>query len=624
MERRLSAILAVDVVGYSRLMEKDEAGTFERLREHRKDLFEPEIAAHHGRIFKLTGDGLLAEFGSVVDAVECAVLLQREMAERNNGLSDERRIDVRMGVHVGDVIIEGDDRHGDAVNIAARLQQLAEGGGICVSGAVADQVRHKVALQFEPRGEERLKNIAEPVRIYRVAVGNVPALRSALSRRLAMWGAVVGVLVVAAGVATALRILPIDGGAPSAPVTPESALGIPIILVLPFQNLTNDPAQDKLGLGIAEELRDLLWTYPEFQVVSGTTSVNSRGDLRDIARKHNAQFVIEGTVRRTGDKAVVIAQLIEGTSDMHLESYRMEEAFSDPVLLERAVAQRLFEHLGGIAGTVRQAYERIAFGKAEADLSEYDYYVRGHWQFNHWTKEDMAKARETFAAGLARYPDSVLLRIKTAFSYYQDVEWWWTDDPQGDIDRARQLVADSSTLLAGRRSTRFEDFYLHWVRTYAYQADAKYEQCVAEAKSAADFSPYDDYLLGSLVWRATDCGDPEKGIEWAQKAIRLNPQGPPWGAEQHVEALARAYLFAGRYEEAVATIAKMKEQPLRALAVSYLHLGKVAEAQSLMATWVKDNPGWTIKAEAPFRIKMVGPFEQRWFDDLRTLGMPEE
>src|SRR5262245_29960088 len=163
MERRLSAILAADVVGYSRLMERDEADTFERLRAHRKDLFEPEIAAHHGRIFKLNGDGLLAEFTSVVDAVECAVLLQREMAERNDGLSADRRIDVRMGLHVGDVIIEDEDRYGDAVNIAARLQEIADVGGVCVSKAVLGHVRQKVALRFEPRGEVRLKNIAEPV-----------------------------------------------------------------------------------------------------------------------------------------------------------------------------------------------------------------------------------------------------------------------------------------------------------------------------------------------------------------------------------------------------------------------------------------------------------------------------
>jgi class 3 adenylate cyclase len=158
MERRLAAILAADVVGYSRLMEVDEAATFERLRTHRKELFEPGIQRHHGRIFKLMGDGLLAEFGSVVDAVECAVTLQRGMTERNGHVADSERIDVRIGVHVGDVIVEDDDRHGDAVNIAARLQQLAEPGGICVSEAVVNHVRHKVALRFEPRGEERLKN----------------------------------------------------------------------------------------------------------------------------------------------------------------------------------------------------------------------------------------------------------------------------------------------------------------------------------------------------------------------------------------------------------------------------------------------------------------------------------
>ena len=624
MERRLSAILAVDVVGYSRLMERDEADTFERLRTHRKDLFEPEIAAHHGRIFKLTGDGLLAEFGSVVDAVECAVTLQRGMAERNAGLADSRRIDVRMGINLGDVIVEDEDRHGEGVVIAARLQQLAEPGGIYVSGTVADHVKNKLALRFETRGQERLKNIAEPVRIYRIAVGKVPAQRMPVSRRLAVWGSAAGVLVVAAGVAAALRLLPVADDAPSAPVTPEAALGIPIILVLPFQNLTNDPAQDKLGLGIAEELRDLLWTYPEFQVVSGTTSVNSQGDLRDIARKHNAQFVIEGTVRRTGDKAVVIAQLIDGTSDMHLESYRMEEAFSDPVLLERAVAQRLFEHLGGITGTVRQAYERIAFGKAEADLSEYDYYVRGHWEFNHWTKEGLAKAREIFAAGLARYPDSVMLRMKTAFSYYQDVSYGWTEDPLGDLGRAQQLVAESAKLLVGRRSTRFEDFYLHWVRTYSYQIDGKYEQCVAEANAAADFSPYDDYLLGALAWRTADCGDPDQAAEWAQKAIRLNPVGPPWGAEAHVDALAWALYYAGRYQEAAATMGRMKEPSPLLLAATDLHLGNVAEARSRMAAWVKDNPGWTLKGEADYPIKPVDRFRQRWLDDMRAVGMPEE
>src|SRR5262249_49367887 len=170
MERRLAAILAIDVVGYSRLMEQHETATFERLRAHRRELFEPEIEKHHGRIFKLIGDGLLAELASIVDAVECAAMLQRGMAERNDDIAESERIVVRMGVHVGDVIVEGDDRHGDAVNVAARLQQLAEAGGICISGTAVDQVRHKVALRVELRGEERLKKIGDPVIVHRVFV----------------------------------------------------------------------------------------------------------------------------------------------------------------------------------------------------------------------------------------------------------------------------------------------------------------------------------------------------------------------------------------------------------------------------------------------------------------------
>src|SRR5262245_21792192 len=183
MERRLAAILVADVVGYSRLMGRDEAGTFERLRAYRIELFEPEIAKHHGRIFKLTGDGLLAEFASVVDAVECAVVLQRGMAERNSGLVQDRRIDLRIGINLGDVIVEGDDRHGDGVNIAARLQQLAEPGGIAVSGTVADDVKHKLALHFESLGAQRVKNISEPLRVYRLAPSRT-AKRPPIATRL--------------------------------------------------------------------------------------------------------------------------------------------------------------------------------------------------------------------------------------------------------------------------------------------------------------------------------------------------------------------------------------------------------------------------------------------------------
>jgi len=228
MERKLAAILAADVVGYSRLMAQNEADTFDRLRAHRRDLFEPEIAKHHGRIFKLMGDGLLAEFGSVVDAVECAAALQRELAKRNEGLGTDRRIDVRLGVHVGDVIVEGEDRHGDAVNVAARLEQLAEPGGICVSQTVLDQVKQKVALGFELRGNEHLKNIAEPVRVYRVRLD-----RGGEAQRPAL-------------------------------ALPDK----PSIAVLPFQNMSGDPEQEYFADGVVEEIITALSRFRHLFVIA--------------------------------------------------------------------------------------------------------------------------------------------------------------------------------------------------------------------------------------------------------------------------------------------------------------------------------------------------------------------
>src|SRR5262245_20666561 len=230
-------MLAADVVGYSRLMGTNEADTFDRLRTHRKELFEPEISNHNGRIFKLMGDGLLAEFGSVVDAVECAAVLQREMAKCNEGLSTDRRIDIRIGVHVGDVIVEGEDRHGDAVNVAARLQQLAEPGAVCVSQQVVDHAKQKVAVGFELRGEERLKNIVEPVRVFRLRPDGVgEAQKPALA-------------------------LP----------------GKPSIAVLPFQNMSGDPEQEYFADGVVEEIITALSRFRHLFVIARNSSFTYKG-----------------------------------------------------------------------------------------------------------------------------------------------------------------------------------------------------------------------------------------------------------------------------------------------------------------------------------------------------------
>jgi class 3 adenylate cyclase/TolB-like protein len=619
--------MAADVVGYSRLVEVDEAAVFERLRTHRKELFEPEIEKHHGRIFKLMGDGLLAEFASVVDAVECAVALQRGMAERNGGLADGQRIDVRMGINLGDVIVESDDRHGEGVVIAARLQQLAEPGGIAVSRMVAENVKHKLALRFEPMGEHQVKNIAEPISVYRVAVN--ASIAGAVEpkgprTKPGSWRA--------AGAAACVALAATVGWYGYEKLRPErsvvavsadSAIGIPIIVVLPFQNLTGDPTQDKLGAGISEDLRDLLWNFPEFQVVSGTSSVGQTSDpsdIRDVARRFGAQFVIEGTVRRTGDKTVITAQLIDGTTDTHLWSTRFEEASSDPVALEKAAAQTLSNSLGGMTGTMREAYERLAWSKPQADLTEYDYYVRGHTHHMRFTEEEMPLAREIYVAGLKRFPDSPLLRIKIALTHLTDMYNVPRQEVAGYVAEIRRLVAESARFFEASRRSRFEEYYFHWVSTFADQAAGDFTRCIADAKATVKLTPYDAWVRGTLIIPMAECGDPEEAIAWAKESISRQPEGPSFWPESYVDGLAWASYLAGHYNDCVRVIQSMKDGPAGALAACYVRLGQPQQARDTLAALLKEHPDWV--ASDAIRMPIADDLRQRWFDDIRAAGGP--
>jgi adenylate cyclase len=290
MERRLAAILAADVVGYSRLMEQDEAGAFERLRQRRTDIVGPAIARHRGRIFKLMGDGLLAEFASAVDAVECAATIQQAMAVANHDAPESGRFELRIGAHVGDVIVEGEDRHGEAVNIAARLQQLAEPGGICVSLRVMDMARQKVAFGFEFRGEERLKNIAEPVAVYAVRLG--------------------------------------AGSSRPAPPLPDK----PSIAVLPFQNLSTDPEQDYFAEGVVEEITMALSRMRWLFVIARNSSFTYKGravDVKQVGRELGVRYLLEGSVRKAGNKVRIAGQLIEAATGAHLWADRFDGTIED-------------------------------------------------------------------------------------------------------------------------------------------------------------------------------------------------------------------------------------------------------------------------------------------------------
>ena len=317
MDRKLAAILAADVVGYSALMDADEAGTHERLKAGRKDLFEPEIARHHGRIFKVMGDGMLAEFGSVVDAVECAVALQRGLAERNTALPPNQHIQVRIGINLGEVIVEGEDRYGEGVNVATRIEQLADPGGICVSGNVAHEVEKRLAFNFESMGEQKVKNIAKPIPVFRIMLDGAPphAQTESAARDLGLGCRRGG------DPPRRHRRLVRMARAPQANATQSPGIADPVpihqrasLVVLPFDNLSNDAEQGFLADGITEDLTTALARVPGLLVMSRNAAFAYKGKTikpSEIAKDLNVRYILEGSIRRVGEDMRINAQLIE-------------------------------------------------------------------------------------------------------------------------------------------------------------------------------------------------------------------------------------------------------------------------------------------------------------------------
>jgi TolB-like protein len=352
--RRLAAILAADVAGYSRLMGADEEGTLERLKALRRELLDPTIAEHHGRIVKTTGDGVLVEFASVVDAVRCAVAVQQAMPERNTGVAADNRIELRIGINLGDVIVEGDDLYGDGVNIAARIEALADAGGVFVSNTVHDHVRDRLPFVFEDLGDQQVKNIARPVRVYRV------------------------------------RDAPAAAKTPSAPVLPLPDK--PSIAVLPFANMSGDPEQEYFADGMVEEIITALSRIRWLFVIARNSSFTYKGqavDVKQVGRELGVRYVLEGSVRKAGNRVRITAQLIDATNGAHLWADRFDGSLEDVFDLQDKVASSV---AGVIEPTLQAAEMRRSAARPTTDLSAYDLYLRALAAFYQLTREGTFEA----------------------------------------------------------------------------------------------------------------------------------------------------------------------------------------------------------------------------------------
>jgi adenylate cyclase len=339
--RRLAAILAADVAGYSRLMGADEEGTLERLKALRRELVDPKIAEHHGRIVKTTGDGMLVEFASVVDAVRCSVAVQQAMPERNTGAAADSRIELRIGINLGDVIVEGDDLYGDGVNIAARIEALADPGGVFVSNTVHDQVRDRLPFLFEDLGEQQVKNIARPVRVYRVRDLGAAAKS--------------------------------PSGQPALPLPDK-----PSIAVLPFANMSGDPEQEYFVDGMVEEIITALSRIRWLFVIARNSSFTYRGhavDVKQVGRELGVRYVLEGSVRKAGGRVRITGQLIDAVTGAHLWADRFDGSLEDVFELQDKVASSV---AGVIEPTLQAAETARSAGRPTADLTAYDLYLRAY------------------------------------------------------------------------------------------------------------------------------------------------------------------------------------------------------------------------------------------------------
>src|ERR1700733_2454134 len=623
MERKLAAILAADVVGYSRLMEQDEAKTFERLKDHRIELVGPEISAHHGCVFKLMGDGLLAEFGSVVDAVECAVDIQRGMAERNAGELEDRRIDIRIGINLGEVIVEGADRHGEGVNIAARLQQLADRGGICVSGKVAKEVEKKLAFGFEPMGDQKVKNISEPISVYRVKVDGraLPARRKNLKSAMPAWAMPVfaAIVLVLGGTAIAWH------GVMRSPTLPPVATHVPSIAVLPFDDLSPDKTLGYLGDGMSEDIITMLSRFPDLSVIARNSSFTYKGqpvDIRQVGRDLNVDYALEGSVRKDADQIRVTAQLIDAATGQHVWAERYDKTGKDPLALQDEVTSKIVGAMMGEKGQVKQGQYREAWGKDAADLGEYDYYLRGHDIFmNANSKEDNDRAGRIWEEGLAKYPDSSLLKVKLGW-YHMKAGWrWWSDDVPAEFRRAGEL---SRAVLAANNLSPQVKRLAHWLFAQVLTTEGDFDRAATEADAAIALAPYDSSLFADLSTVLIACGKPDKALEGIDAATIRDPGS----ARDMNYNRGLALRILGNYEDSIAAFkqANYPDADTRIhLAIALVRLGRIDEARAEVRAYLgKNDPKFTGAAWRTAWFYSDPAIVGREVADLATAGLPEK
>lgn len=509
VQRRLAAILAADIAGYSRLMGSDEEGTLRQLKSHRRELVDPKIKEHRGRIVKTTGDGMLVEFASVVDAVRCSVEIQRAMTDRNGAVPMDRRIEFRIGINVGDIIIDSSDIYGDGVNVAARLEQLAEPGGICVSRVVRDQVRDKLSFNFTDMGEQNVKNIARPIKIHgiRIAEGDDIAFGR-------------------------------DSAGANVPRVEASR---PSIAVLPFVNMSGDPDQEYFADGISEDIITALSKLRWFFVVARNSSFVFRGksvDVRMAARELGVRYVLEGSVRKSGQRLRITTQLIDAATGNHIWADRYDGNLSDVFDLQDEITTKV---VAVIEPKMLEAEGLRLQARLPANFGAWDLVVSANFRFWRLTRDEVEAAiailKDTIRQHPSYAPAHSMLAFFLLFSLYFAAEDIAARIEEAAVHAAKALQLDDS------------DPWAHLARGYHAFTVRRTEEAVDAIQRALDLNPNFAAGHGYLGWALAFDGQIEPAVDHLDQAIRLSPHDPQ--NAMFNSALAAAHYLAGRYTEAV-------------------------------------------------------------------------
>ncbi len=581
--RRLTAIVAADVAGYSRLMGQDEGGTLAALKDRRAELIDPRIAAHGGRIVKTMGDGLLLEFPSVVEAVRCAVGLQEEMTRANAGVPTDRRLTFRIGVHAGDVIVDGDDIFGDGVNIAARLEGIAEPGGICLSDRAHDEVRDRLAIAFADGGERTLKNIARPIRVWHWPEAATEARR-----------------------------------APAGLALPDR----PSIAVLPFDNMTSDPDQEYFADGIAEDLITALSRFGDLFVIARNSTFVFKGkatDIQEVGRRLGVRYVVEGSLRRTGKKVRVTAQLLEAATGRHVWAERYDRELADVFAAQDEVTEAIVTAIAPAVSHLER--ERVRASRCScASMGAWENYQRGLWHVYRYSPKDIAEAQQQFQCAIAVDPNFAPAHAGQAYALYVEAIWGYVTDVGANLQKARQSAQRALALDA-------RDAFAHVVLGRVLINSGEVRAALAECRLALELNPNLAAAHFALAYALGLAGRPDEALSCVDRAIRLSPYDPLMHA--FVTVKSGMLILVGRFAEALDAARDAQRKP-NCTAWAHLHeasalanLDRLDEARAAMEKAHALQPDISMRWVRMLLPAEPGAAVDAYFEGMRKAGLKE-